>query len=59
MLDKMDQVSKVFSHLQVCSLEQVVVVAFGEKVMIPSASIEVDWYVIYKVCLTHSTLIAW
>lgn len=31
-----------FSHLQVCSLEQVVVVAFGEKVMIPSASIEAE-----------------
>lgn len=31
-----------FSHLQVCGLEQVVVVEFGKKVMIPSASTEVE-----------------
>lgn len=30
-----------FPHLQVCGLEQVVV-EFGKKVMIPSASIEVE-----------------
>lgn len=31
-----------FPHLQVCGPEQVVVVEFGKKVMIPSASIEVE-----------------